>query len=108
MLIITVSYTHTHTHIMLSMWHLFIEAEDLANIASSAMDNFWLMFVITALILFLSTLALIIFYQRKMSRNHQQLPLGSMGWPFIGETAYYISSAYIVGPDAFINKRRSM
>lgn len=106
MLIITV--IHTHTHIMLSMWHLFIEAEDLANIASSAMDNFWLMFVITALIQFLSTLALILFYQRKMSRNHQQLPIGSMGWPFIGETADYIFSAYTVGPDAFINKRRSM
>ncbi|XP_028792094.1 3-epi-6-deoxocathasterone 23-monooxygenase CYP90D1-like [Neltuma alba] len=74
------------------------------------MDSVCVVFV-TALILFFSTVVLI-FYQNRFrlkskSRNHQ-LPLGSMGWPFIGETADYVSSAYNVGPDAFMDKRRSM
>ncbi|KAK4269258.1 hypothetical protein QN277_022442 [Acacia crassicarpa] len=76
------------------------------------MDNVWVVFV-TALILFLSIVVLT-FFQKLFrlksfkSRDNHQLPLGSMGWPFIGETADYVSSAYTVGPDAFINKRRSM
>ncbi|KAI9079242.1 hypothetical protein K1719_038847 [Acacia pycnantha] len=76
------------------------------------MDNVWVVFV-TALILFLSIVVLTFFQKRFRpksfkSRDNHQLPLGSMGWPFIGETADYVSSAYTVGPDAFINKRRSM
>lgn len=36
------------------------------------------------------------------------LPLGNLGWPYIGETLEYISSAYTHSPESFMDKRRHM
>ncbi|CAI8608020.1 unnamed protein product [Vicia faba] len=36
------------------------------------------------------------------------LPLGSIGWPFIGETIEFVSCAYTDRPKSFMNKRRAM
>ncbi|KAJ0964499.1 hypothetical protein J5N97_025637 [Dioscorea zingiberensis] len=35
-----------------------------------------------------------------------QLPRGSLGWPFIGETLEFISCAYSPRPESFMDKRR--
>ncbi|KAI0524262.1 hypothetical protein KFK09_003627 [Dendrobium nobile] len=34
------------------------------------------------------------------------LPLGSLGWPFLGETIEFISAAYSPHPESFMNRRR--
>ncbi|XP_074289077.1 3-epi-6-deoxocathasterone 23-monooxygenase CYP90D1-like [Silene latifolia] len=36
------------------------------------------------------------------------LPLGTLGWPFIGETMEFISCAYSHYPESFMNKRRRL
>ncbi|XP_030457476.1 3-epi-6-deoxocathasterone 23-monooxygenase CYP90D1 [Syzygium oleosum] len=35
-----------------------------------------------------------------------EVPPGSLGWPFIGETIEYVTSAYSDRPETFMNKRR--
>ena len=35
-----------------------------------------------------------------------QLPLGSFGWPVVGETLDFVSCAYSPRPEAFVEKRR--
>ncbi|KAL4369405.1 hypothetical protein GQ457_05G025020 [Hibiscus cannabinus] len=37
-----------------------------------------------------------------------KLPLGSMGWPFVGETIQFISCAYSDRPESFMDCRRRM
>ncbi|KAK4361827.1 hypothetical protein RND71_017068 [Anisodus tanguticus] len=41
-------------------------------------------------------------------RNKISLPLGNLGWPFIGETLEFISCAYSQSPESFMDKRRHM
>ncbi|CAI0392188.1 unnamed protein product [Linum tenue] len=36
------------------------------------------------------------------------LPLGSLGWPLVGETIEFVSCAYSDRPETFINKRRAL
>ncbi|KAF3655197.1 3-epi-6-deoxocathasterone 23-monooxygenase [Capsicum annuum] len=36
------------------------------------------------------------------------LPLGNLGWPFIGETLEFISCGYSHSPESFMDKRRNM
>ncbi|KAJ6715354.1 hypothetical protein OIU85_026818 [Salix viminalis] len=36
------------------------------------------------------------------------LPLGNLGWPFIGETIDFVSCAYSDRPESFMDKRRRM
>ncbi|XP_004297603.1 PREDICTED: 3-epi-6-deoxocathasterone 23-monooxygenase isoform X2 [Fragaria vesca subsp. vesca] len=41
------------------------------------------------------------------SKNRRlSLPLGSLGWPFLGETIEFVSCAYSDCPESFVNKRR--
>ncbi|KAK6264207.1 hypothetical protein SCA6_019641 [Theobroma cacao] len=42
------------------------------------------------------------------SKNSCQLPLGTLGWPFIGETIEFISCAYSDRPESFMDRRRRM
>ncbi|XP_031248375.1 3-epi-6-deoxocathasterone 23-monooxygenase CYP90D1 [Pistacia vera] len=85
------------------------------------MDNLlWILFVITV-----SLLSTIIFHNKNKlkssssssrshfitsttTRNLPQLPLGSLGWPFLGETLEFISCAYSERPESFVDKRRCM
>lgn len=46
---------------------------------------------------------------KKYRRNKISLiPLGNLGWPFIGETLEFISCAYSHSPESFMDKRRHM
>ncbi|XVE88734.1 hypothetical protein DITRI_Ditri19aG0092600 [Diplodiscus trichospermus] len=42
------------------------------------------------------------------SKNSCQLPLGTLGWPFLGETIEFISCAYSDRPESFMDSRRRM
>ncbi|RZC49814.1 hypothetical protein C5167_018244 [Papaver somniferum] len=42
------------------------------------------------------------------SSSEIQLPLGTLGWPFIGETIEFISCAYSGSPEKFMDKRRCL
>ncbi|XP_037493237.1 3-epi-6-deoxocathasterone 23-monooxygenase CYP90D1 [Jatropha curcas] len=42
------------------------------------------------------------------SKYRTPLPLGSLGWPFLGETLEFVSSAYSDRPESFMDKRRRM
>ncbi|KAM7480544.1 hypothetical protein LguiA_028757 [Lonicera macranthoides] len=77
------------------------------------MDNIiWILFT-TSTIFFLT-----IFLYKKIktsininispSKFKSPLPLGTLGWPFIGETIDFISCAYTDHPESFMNKRRLM
>jgi len=44
----------------------------------------------------------------KHRRNRAALPLGSLGWPFIGETLEFISCGYSSRPESFMDKRRKL
>ncbi|KAK9281514.1 hypothetical protein L1049_004417 [Liquidambar formosana] len=71
------------------------------------MDNLWIVFV-TAILL--STICIIL-YSSSWSRSRIRsipLPLGTLGWPFIGETIDFISCAYSDRPESFMDKRRRM
>ncbi|XP_039004549.1 3-epi-6-deoxocathasterone 23-monooxygenase CYP90D1-like [Hibiscus syriacus] len=68
-----------------------------------------LMFVIV----FMTTLVFsIIFLHSKTkslrSKTSCQLPLGTVGWPFLGETIDFISCAYSDRPESFTDRRRRM
>ncbi|KAM6601604.1 hypothetical protein CsatA_021213 [Cannabis sativa] len=74
------------------------------------MVNLWI-FVITVAVL----LYCIIFYKNKFIRRltgskprRSLLPLGSMGWPFLGETIEFVTCAYSDRPETFMDKRRRM
>lgn len=83
------------------------------------MENSWIVLV-TAAIFFLSAAILILFQSygrsssssnskyRKSSSRSSVLPLGTMGWPFLGETMEFISCAYTDHPESFMDKRRRM
>ncbi|KAL9368395.1 hypothetical protein Peur_039594 [Populus x canadensis] len=42
------------------------------------------------------------------SKYKTPLPLGTLGWPFIGETIDFVSCAYSDRPESFMDKRRRM
>ncbi|CAI9114304.1 OLC1v1014996C1 [Oldenlandia corymbosa var. corymbosa] len=42
------------------------------------------------------------------SSSSSRLPLGTFGWPFLGETLDFISCAYSDRPESFMDKRRIM
>ncbi|KEH18338.1 putative 3-epi-6-deoxocathasterone 23-monooxygenase [Medicago truncatula] len=72
------------------------------------MDTTWILFVTP---IFLCTL--ILYYRNRLSlklkpKQRNQLPLGTLGWPFIGETIDFVSCAYTDRPESFMNKRCAM
>ncbi|KAJ8755943.1 hypothetical protein K2173_024488 [Erythroxylum novogranatense] len=75
------------------------------------MDN--LIWAVLATIL-LSTIILyrnwfVSIFLRSSSPNYKTpLPLGTLGWPFVGETVDFVSSAYSDRPETFMDKRRRM
>nr|KYP54345.1 Cytochrome P450 90D2 [Cajanus cajan] len=71
------------------------------------MDNIWIVFVSVFL------LCTVILYRNRLSlmlksKHRNQLPLGTLGWPLIGETIEFVSCAYSDRPESFMDKRRSM
>lgn len=44
----------------------------------------------------------------KGRKNETSLPLGTLGWPLVGETMEFISCAYTDKPETFMDKRRGM
>ncbi|KAL4333300.1 hypothetical protein GQ457_07G031350 [Hibiscus cannabinus] len=42
------------------------------------------------------------------SKTSCQLPLGTLGWPFLGETIDFISCAYSDRPESFMDRRRRL
>ncbi|KAA8540296.1 hypothetical protein F0562_024141 [Nyssa sinensis] len=71
------------------------------------MDNIWVVFVSAAI--FLSAILYRNLRSRIRSSTYRSpLPLGTLGWPFIGETIDFISSAYSDRPETFMDKRRRM
>ncbi|KAI4329161.1 hypothetical protein L6164_021454 [Bauhinia variegata] len=69
------------------------------------MESIWILFV-TAF--FFSALLLYRNRFRIKSKYRNQLPLGTLGWPFIGETIEFVSCAYTDRPEIFMDKRRGM
>ncbi|KAG7014024.1 Cytochrome P450 90D2, partial [Cucurbita argyrosperma subsp. argyrosperma] len=71
------------------------------------MDSFWDVLVLTAIFL-----TIILLYRNCFSLLRSKLcshlPLGSLGWPFIGETLEFIACAYSDRPEAFMDKRRRL
>lgn len=73
----------------------------------SKMDSLWDVLVVTAI--FLTTIILYRNCFRLLrSKFCNKLPLGSLGWPFIGETIEFISCAYSDHPETFMDKRRRL
>ncbi|KAL2337968.1 hypothetical protein Fmac_012414 [Flemingia macrophylla] len=71
------------------------------------MDNIWIVFASVFL------LCTVILYRNRLSlmlksKHRNQLPLGALGWPFIGETIEFVSCAYSDRPESFMDKRRRM
>lgn len=70
------------------------------------MDNMW---VVLGTAIFLSA---IILYRNRFrlirSKHRSPLPLGTLGWPFLGETIQFVSYAYSDRPETFMDKRRRL
>ncbi|XP_043703465.1 3-epi-6-deoxocathasterone 23-monooxygenase CYP90D1-like [Telopea speciosissima] len=71
------------------------------------MDNVWILGLLGFL---LSFILLCRSLKDKISRSRYRcpLPLGTFGWPLIGETFEFISCAYSDRPESFMDKRRLM
>ncbi|XP_034695298.1 3-epi-6-deoxocathasterone 23-monooxygenase CYP90D1 [Vitis riparia] len=70
------------------------------------MHNLWIVFL-TAI--FLSTIILLYRNRSRIrSSPSPSLPLGTLGWPLIGETLEFISCAYSDRPESFMERRRRM
>ncbi|XAR49949.1 3-epi-6-deoxocathasterone 23-monooxygenase [Bertholletia excelsa] len=66
-------------------------------------DQLWVVLVtVISLFLFLIILC------KKRSTRRSPLPSGSLGWPLLGETLRFISSACSDEPESFMEKRRRM
>ncbi|KAL4039404.1 hypothetical protein IC575_003056 [Cucumis melo] len=68
------------------------------------MDSLWDVLVVTAITIILYRNC----FRLLRSKFCNQLPLGSLGWPFIGETIEFISCAYSDRPETFMDKRRRL
>ncbi|KAF2323549.1 hypothetical protein P3X46_011123 [Hevea brasiliensis] len=71
------------------------------------MDN--LLWIVLAILLS----SIILYRNRRFSiirssKYKTPLPLGTLGWPFLGETLEFISCAYSDRPESFMDKRRRM
>ncbi|MCI10951.1 3-epi-6-deoxocathasterone 23-monooxygenase-like, partial [Trifolium medium] len=71
------------------------------------MDTIWILLMTP---IFLCSLILCInkLSHKLKSKHRNQLPQGTLGWPFIGETIEFVSCAYTDRPESFMNKRRAM
>ncbi|KAF5466460.1 hypothetical protein F2P56_016383 [Juglans regia] len=67
------------------------------------MDTMWL---VLGTSIFFSTIILYRKRFRLRSLHRSTLPLGSLGWPLIGETIEFVSCAYSDRPESFMDKRR--
>lgn len=67
------------------------------------MDSMWGVF---GTLILLSTIILYRNRFRLRSVNRNPLPLGTLGWPVIGETIEFVSCAYSDRPESFMDKRR--
>lgn len=86
------------------------------------MDNLLLILFLTAAASFFSTLILYLrssspsssrsrrrsFTSQSHSHGLGQLPLGTLGWPIVGESLEFISCALTDRPESFMDKRRCM
>lgn len=74
------------------------------------MDSFWILVVATAILSASVTITSLYRHIRigRLRSNHGVAPLGSLGWPFLGETIEFITCAYSDRPESFMNKRRKM
>ncbi|KAK6911896.1 Cytochrome P450 [Dillenia turbinata] len=90
------------------------------------MDNSWIVLLVKAILL--STTIIILYRNssriirliihsttrtaRRQGRSRRSssslIPLGTLGWPFIGETLEFIACAYSDRPESFMDKRRKM
>ncbi|XP_010242200.1 PREDICTED: cytochrome P450 90D2 [Nelumbo nucifera] len=67
--------------------------------------------IISVVAILLSSIILCRSWRRRIrSSTHRggQLPLGSLGWPLVGETLEFISCALSDHPESFMDKRRRM
>ncbi|XP_019457966.1 PREDICTED: 3-epi-6-deoxocathasterone 23-monooxygenase isoform X2 [Lupinus angustifolius] len=72
------------------------------------MDNVWNIVFVTSFLLSI-VIFLILFKNKKLvlkSKCIKQLPLGTLGLPFIGETIEFVSCAYSDCPERFMDKRQ--
>ncbi|KAG6727695.1 hypothetical protein I3842_02G137900 [Carya illinoinensis] len=63
------------------------------------------MWIVLGTAIFLSTMILYRKRFRLRSLQRSTLPLGTLGWPFIGETIEFVSCAYSDRPETFMDKR---
>ncbi|RWW16723.1 hypothetical protein GW17_00019373, partial [Ensete ventricosum] len=68
---------------------------------------FHLLLLLLLIVIIIATIART--WRTKKTNNQQaQLPAGSRGWPLVGETLHFVSSAYSPRPERFMDKRRLM
>ncbi|KAG6665137.1 hypothetical protein CIPAW_02G140900 [Carya illinoinensis] len=63
------------------------------------------MWIVLGTAIFLTTMILYRKRFRLRSLQRSTLPLGTLGWPFIGETIEFVSCAYSDRPETFMDKR---
>ncbi|XP_042515267.1 cytochrome P450 90D2-like [Macadamia integrifolia] len=73
----------------------------------SKMDSAWIL-GLAGSVLFFMLLCKSLITRISRSRYRYPLPLGTLGWPLIGETFQFISCAYSDHPESFMDKRRRM
>ncbi|XP_042500789.1 cytochrome P450 90D2-like [Macadamia integrifolia] len=71
------------------------------------MDNAWILGLVGAVLSFI-LLCRSLGAKIRRSRYRCPLPLGTFGWPLIGETFEFISCAYSDRPESFMDKRRRL
>ncbi|THU61077.1 hypothetical protein C4D60_Mb07t19480 [Musa balbisiana] len=71
------------------------------------MDKLLMLWVASLALLVTATIART-WRTKKTNNQRAQLPAGSRGWPLVGETLHFVSSAYSPRPERFMDKRRLM
>ncbi|PQM33381.1 hypothetical protein Pyn_05462 [Prunus yedoensis var. nudiflora] len=79
------------------------------------MDNLLIVLILAATTTTAISILSIIFLYRNNSNlilrskhRRRPLPLGTLGWPFLGETIEFVSCAYSDCPESFMDKRRHL